>query len=87
MLARYTFPVNSRYANFQYFEEINNFLLDYPNKDYSHLLCGDLNSPDVIMLYHVMPDNGNDDDNGELCEIHDILSKIGVAETRYITKM
>lgn len=42
--AVYIPPVNSRYASVEYFEEIDNFLLDYINEDYSHLLCGDFNS-------------------------------------------
>ena len=62
--------MNSRYANVEYFEEIDNFLLDYANENYSHLLCGDYNSHTGIMLDYVMPEGGDDDDDGndDLCE-------------------
>ena len=77
-------PVNSRYASIEYFEEIDNFLLDYPNEDYSHLFCGDFNSHTGIMLDYVVPDDDvEEEDDTDLCEVHHILSEMRIAGTRY----
>ena len=80
--------MNSRYANAEYFEEIDNFILDYANENYLHLLCGNFNSHTGIILDYVMSEDGDDNDddddgNGDLCEVHHILSEIRVAGTRY----
>lgn len=66
---RYIPPIKSRYVSVDYFEELNNFLLEYANKDYSHLLC-DYNLYTVIILEHVIPkdcDNEDVESNADLC--------------------
>ena len=74
--AVYIPPVNFRNASIDHFEERDNFLLDYPNEDYSHLLCGDFNSHIGIMLDYVTPDDDVEDDDNDLCEVHQILREM-----------
>ena len=78
--AVYIPPVNSRYASVEYFEEIDNFLLDYINEDYSHLLCGDFNSHTGTMLDYVIPD---DEDDDEVVDVYHKLCEIGIDDIRY----
>lgn len=87
----YIFSVDSISAIVEYFEsleEIDSFLWDYANEEYSHLICGDFSSHTGTMLNYVMNEDGDDNDdddnsNGDLCEVHHILSELGMDWVRY----
>ena len=42
--AVYIPPSNSRFSSIELFEELDNFLLDYNDDDYYHIVCGDFNA-------------------------------------------
>lgn len=80
--AVYIPPSNSRYANKDHFDELDNLLLNYTNTDYFHLLCGDYNAHTGTMTDIIQV---NDDDNNYFVndDVYNNLNILSIPEPRF----